>query len=354
VKTQAFFAAFFALILTGGNVGAAPFSGLYAFGDSLSDAGNSQYAEMSLYKRLLDTCYYCSPYDGGRASNGKVATEYLANSLFPGAIDNGTANFHSYAVAGATSGIGNSGDEGTAIEKGTALPGPIPIPVPGILPLPGMNQEVGQYISDIRDSNGNADADPGALYFLWGGANDYLSHKDLTTVEASQLAAQNIAGYVSVLAGAGARNFLIPNLPDLSTTPFVVALGDPAKADAHVFSIEFNNELASQLGNVSAQFPDANIFQFDTYTFVNGILADPSNYGLTDVQNPCESSQSCIDDPGSHLYWDDFHPTTRGHSILAAAFASAVPEPEMTAMFVAGLFVLGIACNRRRKLEYAV
>lgn len=344
------FAAFFALLLAGGNVGAASFSGLYAFGDSLSDAGNSQYAELSLYKRLLDNCFSpCPPYADGRVSNGKVATEYLADSLFPGAVSSGTANFHSYAIAGATSGIGNSGDGGTAIEQGNLLPGPIPIPVPGILPLPGMNHEVGQYISDS-----NRSADPNALYFLWGGANDYLSHKDLTTVEASQLAAQNIAGYVSVLAEAGARNFLIPNLPDLSTTPSVVAHGDPAKADAHMFSIVFNNELASQLGNVSSQFPDANIFQFDTYTFVNGVIANPSNYGLTDVQNACLTDSALCVNPDGFLYWDNSHPTTRGHSILAAAFASAVPEPEMTAMFVAGLFVLGIACNRRRKLEYAV
>ncbi|WP_004176782.1 SGNH/GDSL hydrolase family protein [Nitrosospira lacus] len=352
MKTQAFFAASFALLLTGGNVGAAPFSGLYAFGDSLSDAGNSQYAELSLYKRLLDNCFFpCPPYADGRVSNGKVATEYLADALFPGAVSSGTANFRSYAVAGATSGIGNSGDGGTAIEKGNLLPGPIPIPVPGILPLPGMNHEVGQYISDS-----NRSADPNALYFLWGGANDYLSHKDLTTVEASQLAAQNIAGYVSVLAGAGARNFLIPNLPDLSTTPSVAALGDPAKADAHMFSIVFNNELASQLGNVSSQFPDANIFQFDTYTFVNGILANPSDphYNLTDVQNACLTASGSCANPDGFLYWDDFHPTTRGHAILASAFASAVPEPEMMTMFLAGLFVVGMGCNRRRKLRYAV
>lgn len=352
MSVKGFFAAFFALLLAGGSVGAAPFSGLYAFGDSLSDAGNSQYAELSLYKRLLDNCFFpCPPYADGRVSNGKVATEYLADALFPGAVSSGTANFRSYAVAGATSGIGNYGDGGTAIKKGNLLPGPIPIPVPGILPLPGMNHEVGQYISDS-----NRSADPNALYFLWGGANDYLSHEDLTTVEASQLAAQNIAGYVSVLAGAGARNFLIPNLPDLSATPSVAALGDLAKADAHMFSIVFNNELASQLGNVSSQFPDANIFQFDTYTFVNGVIANPSDprYNLTNVQNACLTDSGLCVNPDSFLYWDTFHPTTRGHSILASAFASAVPEPEMMAMFMAGLFVLGIACNRRRKLEYAV
>ena len=71
--------ALFALLLTGGNVSAAGFSSLYTFGDSLSDVGASSSAEMSLYKRLADNCFYsCPPYFEGRVSNGLVATEYLA------------------------------------------------------------------------------------------------------------------------------------------------------------------------------------------------------------------------------------------------------------------------------------
>ncbi len=71
-----------------------------------------------------------------------------------------------------------------------------------------MKQELDMY---LRDSAGAAD--PGALYFVWGGGNDYLT-KD-SPVEA----AQNIGGYVSTLAAAGARHFLVPNLPDLTLTP---------------------------------------------------------------------------------------------------------------------------------------
>ena len=54
---------------------------------------------------------------------------------------------------------------------------------------------------------------PVRLYFIWGGANDYLTND--SPVEA----AQNIGGYVSALAAAGAQHFLVPNLPDLSLTP---------------------------------------------------------------------------------------------------------------------------------------
>ncbi|SCY01734.1 PEP-CTERM protein-sorting domain-containing protein [Nitrosospira sp. Nl5] len=334
MKTRVLFVALFAL-LTGGSVSAAPFGSLYAFGDSLSDVGSSPSAEMSIYKILANNCdpsHSCPPYFEGRISNGPVATEYLAGSLFPGGVT--SANFHSYAVGGSTTGIGNIGDGGTATEPGDLLP----IPVPGIFPLPGMKGELEQY---MEDSGGHADSN--ALYFVWGGGNDYLTN------DSPIMAARNVSGYVGELAAAGAKHILVPNLGDLGQTPFARTQGDAVQTQAQAFSLSFNEELASQLGTLSAQFPTTDIFQFDTYSFLNGVIADPLSYGFTDVQNAC-LAVSCTD-PGSFLYWDDFHPTTYAHSVIASGLAAAVPEPGIFAMFIGGLFVLGIAASRRREVE---
>ena len=343
MKTRVPFVALLVLLLSGGNVSAASFSSLYAFGDSLSDAGSSPSAEMSIYKILANNCdpsHPCSPfgpYFEGRISNGPVATEYLAESLFPGMT---SAHFHSYAVGGATSGIGNFGDGGTATKPGDVLP----IPVPGIFPLPGTKGELEQY---MKDSGGQAD--PNALYFVWGGANDYL------TKDSPIAAAQNIGGYVGELAAAGAKHILVPNLGDLGRTPFAITNNEVASA--HDFSLTFNAELASQLGNLSSQFPIANIFQFDTYSFLNGVIANPLDHNFTNVQDSCLAlncdSSDGADTSFGFLYWDDFHPTTHGHAVIASAFASTVPEPGIVAMLIGGLFVLGIAGKRRRKIEYS-
>ncbi len=51
------------------------------------------------------------------------------------------------------------------------------------------------------------------------------------------------------------------------------------------------------------------------------------------------------------FYWDDFHPTARAHSIIGSEFAAAVPEPEIGAMLVIGLTVVGFAARQRRKTE---
>ena len=194
----------------------------------------------------------------------------------------------------------------------------------------------------MRDSAGAAD--PGALYFVWGGGNDYLTN------DSPVAAAQNIGGYVSTLAAAGARHFLVPNLPDLSLNPFIAGEGDAVRAEARAYSVVFNNELATQLDNVNSHFPAADIFQFDTYSFLNGIVSDPAAYGFVNPQDACLSMGFIpCGNPDAHLYWDDFHPTARAHSIIGSEFAAAVPEPEIGAMLMMGLVIVSIASSRRKR-----
>ncbi len=135
MKIRNIFVAFSASLLISGNVWAASsFSTLYTFGDSLSDAGSSDSAIMSLYKTLGNNCdpsHLCPPYFDGRFSNGPVASEQLAAQLFPGGLT--PMNFRSYAVAGA-----NTGDSNSGFDLG------------GMLNLPGMKQEVDNYLSDSK------------------------------------------------------------------------------------------------------------------------------------------------------------------------------------------------------------
>jgi cholinesterase len=333
MKIRMLIAGLSALMIMGGNAWAAPFSALYTFGDSLSDAGDSPFAVRSLNQTLGGICdptHPCPPYDGGRISNGPVASERLAVALFgDGKVT--TDNFRSYAIAGATTGIGNSGDGGSVTSSGT-------------FGLPGMRDELNSYLGNPSGTQ----ADPNALYMVWGGANDFLATDSPIT------SAQNVAGYVNELAAAGARHFLVPNLGDLGQTPAAIENGPTFQAGARDFSLTFNSELDAQLNNLDAQFPSADIFRFDTFSFVNGIVADPAGHGLTDVTHSCLGGIGGLipcSDAGQHLFWDDLHPTTQAHLLIAGAFAAAVPEPEIFAMFAAGLFVLGAVSARRRRAE---
>ena len=314
---------FLACLLTAASVWATPFSGMYAFGDSLSDAGGSPSAVVSIYKLLGGNCdpyHPCPPYYDGRYSNGPVAVEHLANSILPGG---GTpANFHDFAVSGATTGIGNYGDGGTATSA-------------GFYGLPGMAQQIGLYLSGgATDSN--------ALYFVWGGANDFL------TLDSPIQAAQNVATYVGALASAGAAHFLVPNLPDLGLTPFVQSVG--MQAQAHAFSTAFNTTLALQLGSLGQLFPAADIIQFDTYSFLNDVVLNPAKYGLSNSQDACLPTilgAPCAN-PDGYVFWDVFHPTTAADAVIAKAFAKSVPEPGTVALLAVGLLALLYAGSQRR------
>jgi phospholipase/lecithinase/hemolysin len=205
-----------------------------------------------------------------------------------------------------------------------------------------MFQQMGLYLS----SSGGV-ADPSALYFVWGGANDFL------TLDSPILAAQNIAGHVGTLATAGAAHILVPNLPDLSLTPFVQDAGLQALAQA--FTLGFNAELAVQLGNLSALFPGTDIVQFDTFAFLNDVVTNPADYGFANSQDACLPSilvAPCAN-PDGYVFWDGFHPTTQADAVIASAFAQAVPEPGTLALLVLGLYAAFLTDARRRRLARA-
>ena len=295
---------------------ATDFSGLYVFGDSLSDSGASASAVMSIYKLEGNTCdagHPCPPYYQGRLSNGPVGVEYIANALFPSGVT--AANFHDYAVGGATSGIGNIADGGTAANT-------------GIFNAPGMAEELGLYLSSIQ----NTGADPSALYLVWGGAND------LTIGSSPTAAADNIATYVKDLALAGAEYIVVPNLPDLGLTPDGIAAGPVADAALSLATQAFNQELASQLGALNVLFPKTDIVQFDTYSLFNLVLKDPAAFGFTNTTDACfiSATQFCSN-PANYVFWDGEHPTTQLDAFLATSIISTVPVPPAFWMFATGL-----------------
>lgn len=320
-----------------------PYSGIVAFGDSLTDNGNFTALAGGLSFGLVNFPSPAFGYAQGRFSNGKVAIEYLAESL--------SLNLTNYAVGGAKTGP-------------SALPG-LPdnyIDESGESGFPAGSFDgtsvVAQVESHIAGSGGTVDGN--ALYFVWAGPNDYFSladqalagaPEDVPTLTSAYIANAigHLQGSVETLYAAGARSFLIPNMPNLGVTPFALAAGQQLSDLATQTAALHNTYLSGVLGVLAGSLSGVQFFTSDTFALTTVANLDPASAGYGNTTDMCQFNPACSD-PSSYLYWDDVHITTAAHEALAGQFARAlapVPEAQTWAMLLAGLGLIGVAGHLR-------
>jgi len=305
----------------------AAITNLVSFGDSLSDAGNSSTATGGAYPGPL--------YPGTNVTNGDVWQQYLANDLgfsHTASLLGGGG----YAWGGARSSIDND---------------------PTILPLStNVQSQVDTYLTSV-----NGSADPDTLYTIWSGANDALYAKATGDFTAVGSAALDIASMTQQLLDAGASKVLVLNLPNVGLTP--LQNSDPIAAGQGTFvSDSFNAALGQAMASVTGNFS-----VYDISGFTDDAVNNPGNYGLTNVTDRClninydllgnYSGHTTCSNPEEYLFWDDLHPTTAGHALIADSIAatvtaldnaSAVPVPAAAWLFLSALAGIG-GLKRSRK-----
>jgi cholinesterase len=282
---------------------ATPYSSVVVYGDSLSDNGNL----------FAATGQPGTPYYQGRRSNGPVAVEYLAASLGAPLID--------FAWIGATTGVGNYADGGSVTSLGS---------------LPGMTTAynatkglLGPFI-------------PGGLFVVWGGPNDILapSPLDITPSQVISRAVANELAIIAGLKGLGVNTILAPGMPDLGLTPYFRSLGPLAAAQGTAFAEAFNAGLQALL--------PSDVLYFDTASLMRAVVSNPAAYGFTNATDACFDGTSLCGDPGAYDFFDDFHPTTATHAILASNFAATVvQEPATILLLCAGFGCLAVLQRRK-------
>ncbi|MBI3854025.1 MAG: SGNH/GDSL hydrolase family protein [Verrucomicrobia bacterium] len=259
-----------------------PFSRIFVFGDSLSDTGN-------LFR--LSGGFPPPPYFEGRASNGRLWVEQLADalgmSIAPG--DN-------YAVFGATTGDFNLND---------GLNGRV---------YPGLLDEIASFTT----TRSAAEAQ-GALFVVWAGANDFFLA--LATGQAPAVLIGNGVGNtvqaIQQLWQAGARHIMVVNVPDLGLTPFALGLGIGSPLTQ--LSAAYNQVLNSALDSfASAGIPTIRV---DAFALLREMVAQPAQFGFTNVTDQLIVVGGNADE---FLFWDRVHPTTKGHAVVAKVAADSL------------------------------
>ena len=326
---------------------AGPYTGMVVFGDSLSDTGNDAIASTTFPGNLFLTPtpgpYYDAPGGHRRFSNGPVYVDGLAARLGLSAPVASLA-----LTAPAAGGAGRTTDYaygGVRTAGSTTAQR---------LVLSDVDQQVNGYESANTPAAGD-------LFVLFAGANDLFAQLTMPSADpaaAARSAADNLSGYVSSLYSRGARQFLVPNLPLLGETPRLRAQGAAAMAAADGLTVTFNAELAADLATLQRSNAGINIHALDVAGLILAAQSNPGAYGFTNATasaapglSPGATSYDTaleVSTPDTYLFWDDIHPTTAGHALLAnAAYAAVVPEPAAGAVLLVGVLIAG---RRQRRV----
>ena len=321
---------------------------LYVFGDSLSDGGNSGLVSQQFTGGAFT--YPPPPYYNGQYSNGPVAVEYLWQAYNPGSTSftPSLAGGTNYAIGGATSGLANYNS------VNPSAPGFVQPAYDNL----GNNWQLQTFTAQ------HPVFDPAtSLFVVWLFPNDLFNYAQTGqlpgtatgspggagTVE--QLIANgvgNILTTVQYLASLGAQHFLVPNMPDLGSTPAYV--GTPGAADMTALSMAFDLYLGQGLTALDAALTSAEIVQFDTFGVLNRILANPGAYGFEFTDKACvDNLASGLCNPGNWdkwVFWDSVHPTTSADAVLGREFAASVPEPGTIFLLAIALFAMAVARKR--------
>lgn len=291
------------------------FAQIVVFGTSLSDPGNAFALKGGTNTPPYDTLdpflIPDFPYTKGghHFSNGATWIEQfagplgLAGSVQP-AFRSSSAGANNFAVGGARAREdGINADLPFQVTAFLANSG-------GIAPSDALYViEIGG--NDIRD----------ALVVFAGGGDGSVIIKDALT---------SVGGTIATLYSRGARTFLVWNAPNLRLTPAIRALDSispGAGQIAELLTQSYNTGLDSVLAIV-AGLPGIEITQFDVFKTLNGIVANPGDFGLSNVEAACIMPNVPPFEcqlPDDFLFWDGIHPTKATHAILAqeAAFALA-------------------------------
>ncbi len=293
------------ITLAVGQAHAGQITGIVSFGDSLSDVGNDYIGSGGTQPAPVANYY------DGRFTNGGNWLDYLAHDLGVAAPVASLAGGLDYAFGGASTGSGTT----------TYAPGEA---------VPNVDSQIAMYLSNHTPS-------PTQLFTIWAGANDLL----IGNQQNPTVPAQNIANEITTLAAAGAKQFLVPNLPLLGEIPASSALPAAQRQALDAWSVGFNQTLQAEAAALQTSL-GVQIHVANVQGLFQQVLANPASFGFTNVTG------SAIN-PGlagnGYLFWDAEHPTTAADALVGELAAQSVPEPSTLVFFA--LSIVGVAASKK-------
>ncbi|MFK8018587.1 MAG: autotransporter domain-containing protein [Pseudomonadales bacterium] len=313
------------------------YGSLAVFGDNLADPGNiPALLEAGNAAGLgpFDTNFPSSPPNvGNRFSNGPVAAEQLPMLLgIPEQFVDNRAVGNAFSAPLPIELL-----DGAILGSGSAIPPPIGR---GLTPLDpfDISSQVDNYIAD-SGAIGARDLillypsfNDAALVFntiILTGRNDAQAAPVISA--GAEANAVNTANSARRLIEAGAKQILVPNLPDIGRTP-IARLGGIESATT--FALETNDLLVQQMSSINAEAAGT-VYLVDSFSLLEDIVANSVKYGFTDISSACTLVETCLNgnqqEQAGFLFWDTFYPTQAANAISAAFMADTLNAPRTIA-----------------------
>ncbi len=218
------------------------FSDVVVFGDSLSDSGNAG----SLQPLPPGSSFTTNP--------DPVWAEIVAET-FGASGENDLADGSNYAFAGA------------CMNPATPC---------NFDQSPTVTEQIAKYFF-----RADGQADPNALYAIWGGANDVADSAGADPLNAGRhtLAAAGVnVQQIRRLQDAGARHIVVYNLPDISKSPYAANLGPVVQGALTQLVSAYNERLYAGIRE-----SEDGIIPVNVHAFFNEIVDNPVAYGFVNA-----------------------------------------------------------------------
>ncbi len=282
------------------------FSDVVVFGDSLSDSGNAG----SLQPLPPGTSFTTNP--------DPVWSEIVAENFSASGM-NSLAGGPNYAFAGA------------CVNPAT----PCTFDV-----VPTVTEQIEQYF--LRS---DGQADPNALYVIWGGGNDVADSAGSDPLNAARhtvMAASVNVQQIRRLQDAGARTIVVYNLPDISKSPYAGNQGPLVQGALTQLVTAYNEGL-----HAGIRESENGIVPINVFAFANEIVENPGTYGFLNVTGtacgepdatsavsitcgPQGSGYPVSYEDGAnrqYLFADRSHPSGAMHAMIASLVTSTLAAP---------------------------
>lgn len=294
------------------------FRNIISFGDSLTDVGNVAGVTTPGVSPVINGYYLETHF-----SDNIIWIETLANFLKmpPRTPGRGDSTTLPPLPKGNTWAWG-----GSEAASGSVQPTGVTEPIPNLL------TEVDQYLAANQTKKHT-------LYAIWSGADNLLVGGKFGP-QAANDAVQAVVSAMRILEITGARHFLVFNMPKLGDTPSAQSGGRIDQIAANIYADSYNRFLRRALRELRRDRSfSAKIYFVDIYkelvnvvdTVKSGNVYTPSFFvpgppvAISNVTGEAlDVFEGTGTFPTNYLFWDDVHPTTQGHQVVAGLALQAI------------------------------